>query len=142
MVCTIDKREKDWCSSFKYKFIPNETEIHVIFNRLRDFAKDQQRHPHDWGTQLFNGLIFSSSHDLLTKFEEFRDINSKDFIDPLDINKDNLPEVFRWIEKMLRVMLRKWRIPIAATWLQNLTHFSININFKSIMSGNQMKHKD
>jgi hypothetical protein len=61
------------------------------------------------GTQLSNEFVFSSS---LTKFEGFRDINSKDFIDPLDINKDNLPEVFRWFEKMLRIMLSKWRILI------------------------------
>jgi transposase InsO family protein len=120
LTCRI---KSDWYLSFKHKYDPPKTEVHSSLNRFRDLAMTQNRHIHEWGTQLYNGIIFDLKAEELTKFEQMRELHLTQFREPGRVNKDDLQGVCRWIEGMYREILKKYRRPItsdsAADWLQN-----------------------
>jgi hypothetical protein len=112
-----------WQHRYTDKFIPDETEIHENLNRLRDYCQNENKHIYEWGSQIYSGLIFSKIPAVYTAFERLRSSQSKKFIEPGKMRKDDLQGICRWIEAMYKEILLKWRVPRtsdgASDWLKN-----------------------
>jgi hypothetical protein len=80
----------------------------------------EQRHIFEWGSQLYNGLLFDKTSESEAKFNQFRTLKVQQFIPPSKIDKNNLRAICVWIEGMYKAMLMKWRKPISSSSAQDM----------------------
>jgi hypothetical protein len=62
-------------------------------------------------------MLFDKTSDLLSIFNQSKELKTNIFVNPSSINKLNLKVVCRWIEGMYKAILMKWRKNLQ---LQNL----------------------
>jgi inosine/xanthosine triphosphate pyrophosphatase family protein len=113
-----------WQQKYNQKFDPSVSEIHDVLNRLRDYCLADYKTLHDFGVQIYNGILFDHKQHLFKQFERLRELKAKQFTEPDAIPRDDLQQVCKWIERMYKEILKKWRVPITADaaleWLQNV----------------------
>jgi len=106
----------------RYYTTPNSSSIHKVLNELRTWCASNHKSLQDWGTAIYNGIIFNAPSESATKnrFENLRESCDK-FIDPENYDGADYTVTCIWIEGMLFAILKIWRKPItndiALTWL-------------------------